>query len=382
MRNHYEAYSHCPGELYEDLTPYNPSGSYRRSRLYSLILKPKGGKRGPADMNFRTSAHTAVTLFSAMKTSLSVISGSFETISRLILAVEGQEKVKEMMNIGPLGLPRTCSTNELSRPPMKNAVPTSGYPEINYLRSKWTSENSRFRIWLTNLRVVSRVPSRSTRSSYLCPYVIDLNGESSTEQAPIKATSANERWEIDHVMYPRWVVAQDRSLGSSPMMRHSSALLPEMRLDIALWLCRNEMLGIRPAPFGGRFWSGGYEYSYLEVPVCQMASNLEQFGKRPSSDAPRPSGHPESSGYVFLSFGSNLRDYNKYAVLHRVAICRVFPKVREEYPSLAPAPLPRKLGGSPEPRESRTGTLKTRSRFQRIWRLSKDRPFQWQQLQK
>ncbi|KAJ7592467.1 hypothetical protein C8J56DRAFT_885631 [Mycena floridula] len=61
---------------------------------------------------------------------------------------------------------------------------------------------------------------------------------------------------------------------------------------------------------------------------------------------------------------------------------RVFPKVREEYPSLAPAPLPRKLGGSPEPRESRTGTLKTRSRFQRIWRLSKDRPFWWQQLQK
>ncbi|KAJ7601154.1 hypothetical protein C8J56DRAFT_1020066, partial [Mycena floridula] len=60
---------------------------------------------------------------------------------------------------------------------------------------------------------------------------------------------------------------------------------------------------------------------------------------------------------------------------------RVFPKVREEYPSLAPAPLPRKLGGSPELRESRTGTLKTRSRFQRIWRLSKDRPFQWQQLQ-
>ncbi|KAJ7584043.1 hypothetical protein C8J56DRAFT_1028057 [Mycena floridula] len=62
--------------------------------------------------------------------------------------------------------------------------------------------------------------------------------------------------------------------------------------------------------------------------------------------------------------------------------CRVFPKVREEYPSLAPAPLPRKLGGSPEPRESRTGTLKTRSRFQRIWRLSKDRPFRWQQFQK
>ncbi|KAJ7575520.1 hypothetical protein C8J56DRAFT_899353 [Mycena floridula] len=40
--------------------------------------------------------------------------------------------------------------------------------------------------------------------------------------------------------------------------------------------------------------------------------------------------------------------------------------VREEYPSLAPVPLSRKLGGSPEPRESRTGTLKTRSRFYHI----------------
>ncbi|KAJ7580538.1 hypothetical protein C8J56DRAFT_896526 [Mycena floridula] len=53
------------GSIQEDpRTPYNPSGSYRRSRLYSLIVKPKGGKRGPADSDISyTNIETTPTAF-------------------------------------------------------------------------------------------------------------------------------------------------------------------------------------------------------------------------------------------------------------------------------------------------------------------------------